>query len=149
MMDVYLSILIESLKKKSKLLDDLYAVDKVQSEILAEDAPNRDLVEENMQKSIKIAGEIENLDDGFESVYKKVRKELLENSKAYKDEIGILKSLISEVTEKSVKVMAAESRNRDSASEKFVFTTKKVKSTVFDTMAVSQKYKRSMRKIQQ
>ena len=147
MNDVYINILIESLREKSRLLDELFLIDVEQSRVLMPDKPDRDAVDENLQKSVKIAEEINGLDDGFESVYKKVRSELIDNSVRHKKEIALLKELISEVTEKSVKIMATENRNRDAASEKFVFSTKKARSTVHDAASVSGKYKTAMKKV--
>ncbi len=147
MKDVYINILIESLKEKSKLLDELFLIDVEQSRVLMPEKPDKNAVDMNIQKSVKIAEEINGLDDGFESVYRKVRSELLDNSAAHKKEIELLKELISEVTEKSVKIMATENRNRDTASEKLVFSMKKAHSTVHDAASVSDKYKKAMKKV--
>ncbi|XME02860.1 hypothetical protein QYZ88_001410 [Lachnospiraceae bacterium C1.1] len=144
MNDVYISIMIESLQKKSVLLDELYMIDEEQTRLLNSDTPDRQIVERNLSESCKLANKIEGLDDGFETVYKKVRGELLNNSRAHKDQIVLLKELISEVTEKSVKIMAAECRNQETASEKFVFSTKKAQSTRYDSRDISGKYKKSM-----
>ena len=147
MKDVYINILIESLKEKSKLLDELFLIDVEQSRVLMPEKPDKNAVDLNIQKSVKIAEEINGLDDGFESVYRKVRSELLDNSAAHKKEIELLKELISEVTEKSVKIMATENRNRDTASEKLVFSMKKARSTVHNAASVPAKYKKSMHKV--
>ena len=147
MNNVYISILIESLKEKSRLLDELMIIDDEQTRVLTTDKPDRDIVEINLQKSVEISSDIDRLDDGFESVFKKIRGEIVDNSAAHKNDIALLKELISEVTEKSVKIIATENRNRDLASEKFVFATKKARSTIHDSRAVSQKYKNSMKKL--
>ena len=125
MKDVYINILIESLKKKSILLDNLSEIDEEQSKLLLSDKPDRTQIEKNLHESSKLACRIDDLDDGFESVYKKVRSELLDNSRLHRKEIELLKELIAEVTEKSVKIMAKEHRNRDTASERLIFSTKK------------------------
>ncbi|MBQ7464319.1 MAG: flagellar protein FliT, partial [Lachnospiraceae bacterium] len=67
----------------------------------------------------RIVEELDRLDDGFESVYAKVRDELLNNKEAHRDEIKRLQELISVITEKSVKVQAAEIRGKETV-ERFL-----------------------------
>jgi len=119
MSNPYISILIESLEKKSEVLDRVMENDAEQVRIISEESPDLDKLRENVDRIGEYAIELEKLDDGFESVYAKVREELLGNKQAHADEIRRLKELITEVTEKSVKVQTTEERNKNAVIQMF------------------------------
>ena len=86
-----------------------------------------------LDASIKAKGalvdRLNKLDDGFESVYEKVREDLLEHKEEHRDEIKRLQELISRITEKSVAIEAAEARNKDLVETYFRMEKKKIKSS--------------------
>lgn len=117
--NTYIRMLIESLEKKIVLLDEALELDEEQIRLIQEEDPDMGSLDESLEKKGKIIEELDRLDDGFESVYAKVRDELLNNKEAHRDQIKRLQELISVITEKSVKVQAAEIRGRESV-ERFL-----------------------------
>ena len=115
----YITILIESLEKKSEILDKVIDTDAEQTEIISKEEPDMEALSKNMDVIGELALELEKLDDGFESVYAKVREELLGNKEAYREEIRRMQQLITEVTEKSVKVQTTEARNKNKVVQMF------------------------------
>ncbi len=115
----YITILIESLEKKSEVLDKVIETDAEQTEIISKEDPDMDALSKNMDVIGELALELEKLDDGFESVYEKVREELLANKSAYSKEIKRMQELITEVTEKTVKVQTTETRNKNKVVQMF------------------------------
>lgn len=110
--EVYIQLLIESLRKKKQTLMWLTNVTEQQEGIIT-----AELFDEHLfQETIKIKEEhIQNLiqlDDGFEKIYAGVQAELSEEKEKYKSEIIELKNLIAEITDMSVRLHALEKRNK-------------------------------------
>ena len=119
MSESYIKIMIESLEQKSSVLDQVMVLDKEQEKIVLSSEPDLDALDKNTRQIGALAEKLNRLDDGFETVYSHVREDLQENKDRYKNEILRLKELISEVTEKSMKVQTEESVNRDRAKRCF------------------------------
>ncbi|SKB57516.1 hypothetical protein SAMN06296386_102240 [Lachnospiraceae bacterium] len=113
MKNTYVNILIESLEKKSEVLDEVMARDAEQEMILSAPDPDLDELHDNQEEIGKLAAELTRLDEGFESLYEKVRSDLLNNKAEYSEEIRVMQDLISEITEKAVKIGAEEARHKD------------------------------------
>jgi hypothetical protein len=86
------------------------------------------------------------LDEGFESVYEKVKIALTTNKEAYRDEILKLQELIQVITDHSVSVTADEHRNRDLAVKEFAKQKSGIK-TVKQSKHVANLYNTSMKKL--
>ncbi len=113
MKNTYVNILIESLERKSEVLDRVMECDAEQEEILSAEEPDLDALHDNQEMIGKLAAELSRLDDGFETLYEKVRVELLQNKAEYKDEIHRMQDLIAVITEKAVKIGAEEARHKN------------------------------------
>ena len=94
MSDAYISMLIESQKKKLELLEQAIELDKQQEDMITGDSPDMEALNANITAKGALVDELNKLDDGFESVYSKVRDELMNNKDAHKDEIHRLQELI-------------------------------------------------------
>ena len=112
MIENYLKILEESLQKKIAVLDEISAYNEEQKELLSEEVISMEAVDANMQKKDALVQKILDLDDGFETLYDRVREQLMGNTALYKLQIKRLQDLISIVTEKSVSIQAQEARNK-------------------------------------
>lgn len=115
----YISILIQSLEKKVKVLDQIIESNKEQREILSQEEMDTDRFEANLNEKGRLIDELNLLDDGFQEVYERIKEELSGNREAYKDEIKQMQSLISQITEKSVTIRAEEEHNRVAAGKQF------------------------------
>ncbi len=144
--DNYINILIESLEEKSRVLDEVILCDREQMEIVRSKNPDLKLLEKSIDKIGELAGKIDRLNDGFESVYAKARDALLNHKEEHRSQILKLKELITTVTEKSVKIQAEEARNREAVSALFKGKRKELSDRRRSVQAMN-KYSNSMRKI--
>ena len=139
-------MLIESQEKKLELLDEALNLDREQLELIHSESPDMERLDENLERKGKLVEELDKLDDGFESVYAKVRDELIENKEAHRDEIKRLQDLISQITERIVKVQAEELRGRNEV-ERFLKSRKGKLKDSRSSVKVANVYAVNMRKM--
>jgi len=142
----YVLILIQSLEKKTKILDDIFKMNASQKEILSSENLDMEAFEKNIEVKSELIDELLFLDKGFEEVYERVKEELTQNSKEYSEQINTMKALIQEITDKSVAIQADESRNKKLAMNKFSFEKKKLKDKKTSNR-VANEYYRKMSKV--
>ncbi len=121
----YLTALSESLEKKIAVLDEIIEKNKEQEALLKEETFSFEAFDKNAEEKGVLIFRLEKLDDGFESLYEKVREELNANRAAYAKEIAHMQDLIRMITEKSATIQAGEARNK--ASLEKVFKTEREK----------------------
>jgi len=138
-----IQILVESLEKKSRLLDDIIRENDVQEDILRQEELDMDALDASTDKISSLAEALEKLDDGFESVYDRTREELIANKAVYRNEIAQMQRLIGEITDKVVRVNAARMRNKMRADQQFQKTRNQIGKAA-SKMRVSKNYYNSM-----
>lgn len=138
----YVLILIQSLEKKTKVLDEIFNKNELQKEILSSENLDIDAFEKNIKEKADLIEKLQFLDQGFEDVYARVKDELASNSKEYTEEIGFMKALIQEITDKSVAIQADETRNKRLAVNKFTFEKKKIKDKKTSNRVANEYYKK-------
>ena len=109
----YISILIESLKKKKHILKDIRVANEEQKSIATNEPFDDEAFERNIEEKEGLIKALTSLDRGFDSVYSRVSETLKNNREAYKEEIIELKELVSEVTGLSMDIQAEEARNKE------------------------------------
>lgn len=112
-------ILMESLEKKNRILDEIIRENEVQEKILKEEELDMDALDESTDRLGVFAEQLERLDDGFEAVYDRTREELIANRENYRREITRMQELIGQITDKVVKINAAQLRNKRQADSQF------------------------------
>ena len=112
MSEAYMSMLIASQEKKLELLERAIELDKEQEEIITGEKPDMRALDANIDAKGALVGELDRLDDGFESRYAKVRDELINNKDAHREEIRTLQELIKKITGKIAEVEAIEARSK-------------------------------------
>ncbi len=105
-------MLIESQEKKLELLDRVIELDKEQEAIVTGDKPDMEALNANLTAKGALVDELNKLDEGFDSVYAKVREELINNKEAHKSEIGRLQELIRQIMDKTADIEAMEARSK-------------------------------------
>lgn len=142
----YLQILQDSLEKKLKLLIAIEEKSLEQAEMLKNSEVNLAAVDTNMDEKAELIEKINSLDEGFESIYAKIREQLTLNKEQYKDEIKAIKSMIEKVTEKSTSIQAIEARNK--AQMEVVFSSqKRALQNRRSAMSVARDYYQNMNKV--
>ncbi|MCM1231313.1 MAG: flagellar export chaperone FlgN [Ruminococcus flavefaciens] len=112
MLNNYLNILKESLEKKLEVLGHIEEISQVQTEILKSETLDMEAFDRTVDEKDTFVTELVKLDEGFESLYDRIKEELLDNRSDYAEQIKHLQKLVSEVTDKNVSIQAKESRNK-------------------------------------
>ena len=109
----YINIMIESLQKKVAVLDEVIKCSEGQKAVLEDANLDPDTFQEDGRKKAIWIEKLEKLDDGFDSLYQKVKEELQDNKEQYKEEIHKMQDLIRQITERSAQIQALEARNKE------------------------------------
>ena len=109
--EVYVNMMVDTLERKKVILEQLFHQTKVQETLLKEEEMDMD----SFQQMIDLKGEeIEKLnqkDEGFDTLFHHVEKEINENRMTYKSQIQKMQKLINEVYELGIQIQALEHQN--------------------------------------
>lgn len=119
MPDTYIAIMLQSLKKKEQVLDEIIRLDDQQKDTLTDSECPFDVFDETVEAKSACIDQLNQLDSGFEKLYAQVAEELDQNREDYAKEIRDMQQCIRRVTDKSVKIQAQEARNKQLMKEKF------------------------------
>lgn len=119
MPDTYIAIMLQSLKKKEQVLDEIIRLDDRQKDTLMDPECPFDVFDETVEAKSACIDQLNQLDSGFEKFYAQVAEELDQNREDYAKEIRDMQQCIRRVTDKSVKIQAQEARNKQLMKEKF------------------------------
>lgn len=144
----YIHIMIDSLKKKTVILDRILAKNQLQTQCLE----NKDFQDVDwdifnaamVEKEAEIE-HINEMDDGFQALYDRVSNQLADNKLQYADEIRFMQSLIRHLEEQSVQIRTGEERNR-AMIEKIMGGRKKEIKHARTSLKVAANYYQSMSK---
>ena len=139
-MDNYLIVLKDSLIKKDNILTDLISKSEEQAEIVKAEPVDWDEFTHIVDEKGELIDEIMKLDDGFETLFARIKEGLEENKEKYKDIISEIKSLVKSVTEKSATLEALEYRNKTSIETAFANTRKEIKQSKLGQKAAADYY---------
>ena len=124
MVSAGLDMLEESLIKKLDVMKKIQQENARQKELLS--SPET-LDVETFDKTLDIKGEYIDklllLDDGFQSLFDRVKKEIGDHKELYAEQIKRLQALIHDITDLSASIEAEEHRNKKLA-EKYVSITR-------------------------
>lgn len=112
MINNYLNILEDSLKKKIDVLKRIGEVNDAQIEVLKEESVDLESFDRLVDEKDRYIDELTKLDEGFEALYDNVKQELTGNRQKYTEQIRKLQELITQITDKSVSIQAQEARNK-------------------------------------
>ena len=87
MIENYLGILEESLEKKVLVLDEIEDYTAEQESLLKQEKVSMEELDANMGQKDELIQKLTALDDGFETLYERVKEQLSTNKDAYKDQI--------------------------------------------------------------
>lgn len=97
----YLTIMIQSLKKKSAVLDAIIELNIRQKEELENPGLDPDDFDACVEEKAKQIEQLELLDAGFQEVYDKIKADLQTNQQEYREEIAEMQEYIRRLTDKS------------------------------------------------
>ena len=141
MPETYLAIMLQSLKKKEQVLDEIIRLNDLQKKELTDQATPVDDFDKTVEDKSACIDQLDQLDSGFEKLYAQVQEELQANKEQYADTIKALQKCIRSVTDKSIMIQAQEARNKDLMMQKFTTVRKHAKDVRANSKAITGYYK--------
>ncbi|MBO4912068.1 MAG: hypothetical protein J5504_05015 [Butyrivibrio sp.] len=144
MLSSSMDMLEESLIKKLDIMSEIEAENERQKEILS-DPDNVDELafDDTVDKKGELIDKLIAIDDGFQTLFDRVKEEVNANKDEYADQIRRMQALIQDITAKSASIEAAEHRNKRLA-EKYFDTARRKMNTSKQTSAAAFNYYRTM-----
>jgi flagellar biosynthesis/type III secretory pathway chaperone len=142
---LYLTILMESLQKKIRILDQIILADQEQREALEDPNLDPDDFDRIVEKKAEFIDQLEQLDAGFEEVFARVKEELDGNREQYKEQIHIMQDLIRKITDKSLLIQKQEAQNKELMEKKFTAVRSQAREVRKSQKIVNQYYKNMMK----
>ena len=142
---LYLTILMESLQKKIRILDQIILADQEQREALEDPNLDPDDFDRIVEKKAEFIDQLEQLDAGFEEVFARVKEELDGNREQYKEQIHIMQDLIRQITDKSLLIQKQEAQNKELMEKKFTAVRSQAREVRKSQKIVNQYYKNMMK----
>ena len=128
MVSKYMDMLVDCLEKKNQILDNLIVLNKKQTALIQDEEFSLSEFDKCVEEKGILIDNILKLDSGFEGLYNKVGKTVADNPSAYKEQLGRMQKLITEVTEKSISIQAEEERNKAMIEKRFSRERNRIKS---------------------
>lgn len=144
MEQTYVDIMIQSLEKKIKVLEEIKKQNLLQKELLENDQAEADEFDATVEKKAALIEQITQLDSGFDKLFERVKEALNTDRDSYSEKIQKMQSLIRKITDLSMEVQAQEARNKDLMTRKFAFIRDTAKTVRTNTKAASQYYQNMM-----
>lgn len=139
----YVQVLIDTITKKEETLRKILEITRRQELLSKQEVYSSDEMEETLnEKEIQIA-RINYLDEGFQSVYDRVRSEVRNNIEKYRQDVLTLQERIRTCTEIANEIQVLEERNRNRFSTLFSKTRSEY-STSKTRANVAQNYFKTM-----
>ena len=140
----YIDILAESLVKKNHILDEIRKLNQEQKQILSDENLTPEMFEKTLDKKAALIDELNQMDEGFQQLYEKVRPEIQEHMEHYADKIRMMQEEIQKITDKTVAIQTEELRNKQLVENKFSSIKKQIREVKSSQKAVNNYYRNMM-----
>ena len=137
----YVDIMIDSLTKKEELLKQIVDYNEAQQTIVTAPEFKEEAFEKNVADKGEVVEKILRLDEGFNSVFNRIKEELQNNKKKYAKDIERLKTLVASVTDLGVRIQAQELRNKQLVEKRFAQMRKELSQAKRTTSTANAYYK--------
>lgn len=141
----YIDILMQSLQKKNNILDKIQAANKRQQLLLRDENLLPEDFEQTVDDKAKLIDELNQLDEGFEQLYAKVKPDIEAHMEQYADQIKAMQEIISRIVEKTMSVQAEEMRNKALIENKFSTVKKQIRDVKASQKMVNSYYSSMMK----
>ena len=120
MVSASLDMLEESLQKKIAILEKIEEQNDKQRDVLSvPEEVDEEAFDATVEAKGRLIDEINSLDDGFQSLFDRVKEEIGDHKDQYADQIKRMQGLIQEITGRSASIEASEHRNKRLAEKYF------------------------------
>ena len=141
---IYTQILIETLKKKKTALEHIKEITGRQTGLLTEEKLDLTAFDTLVDEKNVYINTIQELDEGFQMTFDRVREELKGNQAAFRQEIGQMQELIKAVMSLTMEVEAAEQRNKAAFEQSMSRTRNSIRERRVSSQSVTKYYQSAM-----
>lgn len=145
MQNTYVDIMMQSLKKKLQVLEEIKKINVYQKQLLENEEAEADEFDETVERKAALIEQLEQLDSGFDKLFERVRTELQNNREEYKKEIKTMQESIRQITDLSMELQSQESKNKELMTQKFATVRQKAKEVRTGAKAANQYYRNMMK----
>lgn len=142
----YVQIMIDSLKKKVDVLNQIEFFNQEQRVLIQADTLDLEAFNVTVEKKGKFIDELTNLDSGFQKLYDRVKEALEGKRELYKLQIQEMQDLIAKIMQLSMSIQAEEERNKETIKAHFSKLKKEVYQ-IKNSQKIAQNYYNSMNKL--
>lgn len=111
-MENQLSILSESLDKKLQVLQEIQEYNTRQEQAFKQEQADLESFDDAMEEKELLIEKLTQLDEGFETLFERVSKELKDHREQYAPQIKEMQEKVKQVMDLSVAIQAQEARNK-------------------------------------
>ena len=144
----YLELLIQSLKKKLLLLNQIIVLNQQQREMLSDENLDPDTLDVNVREKDELISQVTQLDDGFDEVYAHIADLMKKNHSDYEEELDRMRELIRQIMAKDASIRPDEQRNYELAQKKFARVKKQIREVKTSQKMVNRYYQNMMQQRQ-
>ena len=144
----YLELLIQSLKKKLLLLNQIIVLNQQQKAMLMDENLDPDTLDVNVREKDELISQVTQLDDGFDEVYAHIADLMKKNHSDYEEELDRMRELIRQIMAKDASIRADEQRNYELAQKKFARVKKQIREVKTSQKMVNRYYQNMMQQRQ-
>lgn len=109
-----LQLLIESLEKKRGILKDILKKSRQQGEVASSEQFDAERFDSLVDEKSELLIRMDEMDQGFDSTFNRIKEELLADKDTYKKEIARMQGLIRETVDLGAQIHATEVRTKES-----------------------------------
>lgn len=144
----YINVLIDTLVKKIKVLEELSSVIKAQEENFSTKDIDLDDFDSMLLKKDILIEQLNQLDDGFEKIYLRVKEELTLNGVIYRNYILTIQGYIKEIMEKSAFIQTKEKQLKLKIDSYLINKKNEIKNFKISNQTANSYYKNMMNSVQ-
>ena len=144
MTNTYVDIMIQSLNKKIRVLEEIEKLNLIQKALLEDEKSDADEFDQTVEQKAALIEQMEQLDSGFDKLFERVKEEITAKRGAYSESIKVMQNCIRRITDLSMELQKQEARNKELMMRKFTFIREKAKVVRTNKKAVNQYYKNMM-----
>lgn len=110
---VYVNMMADVLRRKERILKSLYDLTKEQETLLRDAELDYERFQQILEEKGVQIEELNDIDEGFDALFKKVEQEIMAYREAYRDKIREMQQRITVVSELGIQIQALESQNSE------------------------------------
>ena len=143
----FVIMMVDSLKKKKKVLVQLLSLTKKQEDLYQNDKLKTDSFDYLFEKKEEAIDQLNTLDEGFEQLFRRIKPEIEKNRLLYEEEIRTMQKLIAEISELSVKIQTIERQNSE-RFKKFLAKEREIIKNYYVNSKIATAYHQNMNNVQ-